>query len=315
VLHVPEASLDSRGGKDIKRSLILTMPGSEDTQRTAPVAVVIPTYNRGTAVLSVLEKIHQCDPKPAEIWVHIDMADGALERQLNQRFPQVRVLTSTTRLGPGGGRHRCLVSCTMPYAVSFDDDSYPVDVDFFGDIQRLFSMHPRVAVLGASIWHRNEIAKVRKRDLVPIPNHIGCGFAIRVAAYRQIRGYLPLPVSYEMEESDVSLQLFAAGWQIYEAGCLRVFHDTDRTHHASAEITSATITNVALRAFLHYPIVGWGWGLLQVANKIAYCVRMGRVRGICSGIFRIPVECYRNRRFRDPIAWPELKRYRQYRRS
>ena len=36
-----------------------------------------------------------------------------------------------------------------------------------------------------------------------------------------------------MEESDLSLQLFAAGWQIYEAGELRVFHDTDLAHHQS----------------------------------------------------------------------------------
>jgi hypothetical protein len=29
------------------------------------------------------------------------------------------------------GRHRCLLACKPPFAVSFDDDSYPVDSDFF----------------------------------------------------------------------------------------------------------------------------------------------------------------------------------------
>ena len=44
-----------------------------------PIAVLIPTYNRGAAVLSVLEKIQACDPQPSEIWVHVDQADGMLE--------------------------------------------------------------------------------------------------------------------------------------------------------------------------------------------------------------------------------------------
>jgi hypothetical protein len=112
-----------------------------------------------------------------------------------------------------------------------------------------------------------------------------------------------------MEELDLSLQLFAAGWQIYESGDLRVFHDTDLKHHQSPEVTSGVITNVGLYAFLHYPISAWGWGVAQVANKVAYCIRKGRVRGILSGIFRIPRECYRNRRYRKPIARLTLNRF------
>ena len=45
--------------------------------------MIIPTYNRGMAVLSVLEKIQECDPKLTEIWVHIDLTDSLLERELN----------------------------------------------------------------------------------------------------------------------------------------------------------------------------------------------------------------------------------------
>src|SRR5437879_3884654 len=76
-----------------------------------PIAVIIPTYNRGTAVHSVLEKLAPCDPQPAEIWIHVDRSDGSLERELSGRFPHVHVLSSSTQLGPGGGRHRCLLSC------------------------------------------------------------------------------------------------------------------------------------------------------------------------------------------------------------
>src|SRR5262249_14764769 len=130
-------------------------------------------------------------------------------------------------------------------------------------------------------------------SVVRVPNYIGCGYAIRLAAYRQVRGYLPRPIAYGMEENDLSLQLFAAGWCIYKAGNLRVFHDTDLEHHESPEVTSETIANIGLCAFLHYPVAGWGWGLAQVANIVLCSIRMGRIRGICSGIVKIPSDCYR----------------------
>jgi GT2 family glycosyltransferase len=280
---------------------------------TVPISVIIPTYNRGMAVLSVLDKIQECDPKPTEILVHIDLSDGILERELNRRFPNTTVLESPIRLGPGGGRHRCLLACNTPYAVSFDDDSYPVDTDFFSSVEQLFSEHSRVAVFEANVWHRNEPAKVRTKSLVPIPSYIGCGYAIRVAAYRQVRGHLPRhPVSYGMEEMDLSLQLFEAGWHILQAGNLRVFHDTELKHHQSSEITSGTIANVGLYAFLNYPVVGWGWGVMQMVNKIAYCIRMGRIRGICSGLLRIPGDCYCNRKYRKPVAWHTLRRFLRF---
>jgi GT2 family glycosyltransferase len=282
---------------------------------TVPVAVIIPTYNRGMAIVSVLEQILRCDPKPAEIWVHVDLADGELELVLHRRFPDVEVLTSPRRLGPGGGRHRCLLACNTPYAVSFDDDSFPVDPDFFFQVDKLFSQHSRAAIFGASIWQRYEPAKVRISNLVLTPSYIGCGYAIRLAAYRQVRGYLPRPVPYGMEETDLSLQLFASSWQIYEAGDLRVFHDSDLKHHQSSEITSGVIANMGLCAFLNYPVVGWGRGILQVINAVAFCIRMGRLRGICSGILQIPVDCYRNRRYRKPISWRTVKSFLHFRKA
>ncbi len=282
---------------------------------TVPIAVVIPTYNRGAAIACVLEKMRECDPRPAEIWVHVDLGDGTLERELRRRFPEVRVLTSPTQQGPGGGRHQCLLACTTPYAVSFDDDSYPVDPDFFATVQRLFVEHPEAAIFGANIWHRHEPEIARIKNLVRVPSYIGCGHAVRLAAYRCVRGYLPRDRAYGMEESDLSLQLFAVGWQVYEAGELRVYHDTNLMHHESPEITAGVVTNVGLYAFLHYPMRGWSWGLLQLANKVIYCIRMGRIRGICSGIARIPFDCYCNRQYRKPIAWQTVRRFLQFRRT
>ena len=281
----------------------------------APVAVVIPTYNRGSAVVSVLEKVLACDPQPAEIWVHIDQNDGVLERHLMERFPGVHILTSAGRLGPGGGRHRCLLACGAPYAVSLDDDSWPVDADFFAAIEPLFSSHPSAAIFGASIWHRAEAEIRRSRVVRRVASYVGCGHAMRVAAYRDIRGYLARPMAYAIEESDVGLQLFVRGWQVFSAEELRVYHDTDRTHHEAAEVTASTITNLALLAFLHYPAMDLGRGAAQVANRVAYSVRRGRIRGVASGVGGIVTECYRNRALRAPIRHEVLMEYLRLRQS
>jgi GT2 family glycosyltransferase len=282
---------------------------------TVPVAVFIPTYNRGDAVLSVLEKIELCNPKPAEIWVHIDKADGVLEGKIKQRFPKVGLLTSPVRLGPGGGRHRCLLACNTPYAVGFDDDSYPIDADFFYHVQQLFGHHPAAAIFGANIWHRNEREQPRDDSVNASASYMGCGHAIRLAAYREVRGLLPRPVPYAMEETDLSLQLFVAGWNIYQVGELRVFHDTDLKHHESVEINAGVITNVGIFVFLHFPLTHIGAGLLQLGNRIIYSMKMGRIRGICSGIWKIPFECYRHRHFRKPVQWRTLKNFLQLRKA
>src|SRR5206468_1159309 len=127
----------------------------------------------------------------------------------------------------------CLGTCTTPYAVSFDDDSFPVDPDFFASVVRTFDQLPDAAVVGGAIWHPHETEKPRTKAITEVASYVGCGHAIRVEAYRAIRGYLPRPKAYGMEESDVSLQLVAAGWRIYESGDLRIFHDSKLAHHAS----------------------------------------------------------------------------------
>jgi GT2 family glycosyltransferase len=281
---------------------------------TAPITVIIPTYNRGMKVRCVLEKVRLCDPAPVATIIHIDQSDGRLEAELKKQFPDVDILTSSMQRGPGGGRHRCLLASKTPFAVSFDDDSYPVDPDFFCRVERLFAEHPRAGIFGARIWQRNEPPKPRDDSLVAVTDYVGCGHAIRLEAYRQIRGYLSRPIAFRMEESDVSLQLIGAGWDIYQTGQLRVLHDTDLSHRESAEVISGAITNVALCAFLHYPLIGWGFGIAQVLNIVVWHLRRGKIRGICSGLIQVPTECYRNRRHRNPISWKLLKNFIRLRR-
>jgi hypothetical protein len=266
-------------------------------------------------VLSTIEKIKQCDPPPEEIIIHVDQSDGSIERKIAELHPDVTLIGSPSRRGPGAGRDLCLKRCRNEIAVSFDDDSYPEDRDFFETCCRLFAAHPRAAVLAASIWQRHEPKKPRARSIARTANFVGCGYGIRIAAYRSIRGMLCRPVAYGMEEDDTALQLHCAGWEILSCGDLRVFHDSDLKHHELPGNVAGRIQNIALFGFLHYPawlapvVVG------QVASLVIDCIHRRRLRGIVWGLVAIPLDLYRNRQHRRPVTSDALAHYLWLRRS
>ena len=267
----------------------------------AAVTVGIPTYARGTRVFDVLARLDRCDPRPAEIIVHIDASDGILENELARQFPGVRRLSSTGRVGPGGGRDRCIRAATQPFFASFDDDSWPMDDDYFTVLVRWFETRPRLGLLSAVNIHPWEKIPGRTGELEPVVEFAGCGFALRCAAYANIAGYVDRPWAYHAEEVDVALQLHAAGWEMGCARGLRVFHDTTLRHHEAPGVTAATIQNVALVAWLRYPESLWPRGALQVANCIRDRIGRGRWRGVAGGLLGIPRVLWRFRRQRRPL--------------
>lgn len=278
------------------------------------VAVVIPTYARGDRVLETLRLIARCDPQPTEVWIHIDASDGILECRINEEFPSIHVVSSTMRVGPGGGRHRCLQRCNAAYAASFDDDSYPIDADYFARAAQILNVEEDVAVLEARIWHRNENVPNRNRHAVEVATFTGCGHVMRLSAYRQTSGYIDREVAYSIEEVDISLRLFANGWRIIKTSELRVFHDTDLAHHERSDITAATIANIGLLAFLRYPVRLWGRALLQLANWVWFAFRRGRWSGVAIGIMHLPIDCWNHRMLRNPIPAAIVRAFLERRR-
>jgi GT2 family glycosyltransferase len=238
--------------------------------------------------MKTLERVTVCDPPPAEIFTFIDQPDGELTAELAARFPAVRILSSTTGVGPGGGRHRCLQHATQPFFVSFDDDSWPLEPDFFGEVVRLFDCYPRAAILAASIFFPNESIPEGSSGVKLATVYTGCGYAVRVAAYRETAGHIDRACAYGVEEVDLSMQLYALDWQILQCGSLRVFHDTQLSHHSRPDVVACTVQNVALRAFLRYPASLWPRAMLQLGNTVVDSMRRRRFSGLLSGLLGIP---------------------------
>ncbi|MBD2081307.1 glycosyltransferase [Leptolyngbya sp. FACHB-17] len=278
------------------------------------VTVVIPTYNRVDQLIEALEKISACQPRPSEIIVHIDGDDAVTEPAI-AHLPNIKIIRSPSQVGPGGGRNRAIAEAKHEIVASFDDDSYPIDADYFGRLLQLFDRFPDAAVIGAAIYHRNEAIAADEPVAQWTADFVGCGCAYRKSVFLQTTGYVQLPVAYDMEEVDLSLRLHDLRWRILRSSWLRVFHDTILDHHLHPKITAASISNRALLAYLRYPSKYWGFALAQCLNRIIWLVRHGRWAGIVQGIFAIPRLLQQYQQDRHPVSSQTLRSYLQLRQA
>lgn len=291
------------------------LKNSNQTDSTCPVTVGIPTYQRLDKLLEALEQIISCNPKPNEIIVHIDGNDAVTEKALKNRFLNIKIIKSKTNIGPGGGRNKIIAEAQNPIVASFDDDSYPIDKDYFDRLQTLFDKLPNAAVIGATIYHINQKIEIDSFSAEWVANFTGCGCAYRRDVFKLTNGYICLPIAYGMEEVDLALRLHAMGWGVLSSPWLRVFHNTQLEHHSKPKITAASVANLILLAYLRYPISFWWFGIVQCCNRILWLIQHGRRAGIISGILVIPSLIWCNRKQRQVITAVELKSYLRLRRN
>ena len=268
----------------------------------APVSAIIPTWRRLDCLQKTLQELEECSPSPAEILVHVDAGDDQTAPWLHKHASQVRVLESEERMGPGGGRNRLLDESSQPYIASFDDDSYPLDADYFTQVVTSFEENPEAGVLSATVTARGETIPEGRDETVQVASFVGGGCAYRRDAWKDTAGYVPLSLAYGMEEVDLSLQLIDEGWSILRDRRLRVFHDTDLSHHTDPNTVAVTIANHALLGYLRYPIAGWGLALAQFVNRIWWSIRVGRTEGIWKGVRQVPTRLWKYKEWRDPVS-------------
>lgn len=268
---------------------------------TAPVSTIVTAYRRVDEAIQTLARISTCVPAPAEILVHVDGGQRAVADAITHACPGVRVIVSEMNVGPGGGRNTMIAAARNDIVASFDDDSYPIDSDYFARVLDAFASHPEAWVVSARIFDRNESIPPDTPSSEWVADFGGGGCAYRRLRYLETGGYVPLPTAYGMEEVDFGLRLHALGGRVLRAGRLRVFHDTNLSHHADPQITSASIVNLALLAYLRYPWLLWPVGAVQCANRIQWLIRHGRRRGVLAGLLAIPATLAKFRDQRRPL--------------
>ena len=278
------------------------------------ISVIIPTYKRSEKLLHTLSVISECDPAPAEVLVHIDGDDQESGPLLERDFPTVRVLHSPERIGPGGARTRLAQAARFPLLAGFDDDSFPLDNDYFARATALAALYPEAGVIAARIFHPNTPLEAADETAFWVSSYTGCGCVYRRVPFLSSRGHVERVVPYGIEENDLSLRLLSEGWRVLESNSLRVYHDTNLSHHSEPSLVAGTISNVALLAFLRYPPAYWFYGFLQTMNIVVWMIRHGRINGVLQGIGQILPTFWKHRRERQPLSRGVVRSYLRSRR-
>jgi GT2 family glycosyltransferase len=229
---------------------------------------------------------------------------------LEAEFPQVTVLLSEQNLGPGGARNRMLKAAQHEIVVSFDDDSFPQQDDFFLRLTAAFAALPEASILALPIDEPEcPFPPVSDKPL-EVSGFVGCGCAYRRSHFIEADGYVPIPIAYSMEEADLALRYIARGRRIFFFPGLRIYHNTMLSHHATAAVAAMQVANTALFVFLRYPLGCWPLGLAQVANKWLDTLRRRRWKGALLALPYIVSQCWRYRGYRAPVRANAVRKYR-----
>jgi len=279
------------------------------------LSVIVTAYERIEQTLATLRVIQSCVPAPDEILVHVDANQIACENAIKITFPNVRVLRSEQQVGPGGGRNKLVEAAQFELIASFDDDSYPIDSDYFARALRIFETFPEASLICAALYHAGESIGLDDRSAHWTADFSGGACIFRRKAFLNAGGYVPLPVAYGMEEVDLAIRLHSQGGKILTTPWLRVFHNTDLKRHGDPRVTAGSIANLALLAYLRYPVSLWGIGVGQCANRLLWLLRHGRRRGIVKGVTMIPGHVWENHRYRSPVSKSIVRSYLALRRA
>ena len=279
------------------------------------ISAIVTAYDRIEQTLATLRVIQSCVPAPDEILVHVDANQIACENAVRDAFPSVRILRSDEQVGPGGGRNKLVEATGCEFVASFDDDSYPIDSDYFARALRIFEKFPEASLICAALYHAGESIGLDERSAHWTADFSGGACIYRRKAFLDAGGYVPLPVAYGMEEADFAIRLHAQGGKILTTPWLRVFHNTDLKHHGDPHVTAGSIANLALLAYLRYPVSLWGIGVGQCANRLLWLLKHGRRRGIVKGVTMIPAHVWAYHRYRLTVSSKVLRSYLALRRA
>ena len=279
------------------------------------ISAIVTAYERTDQTLETLRIIQSCVPAPGEVLVHVDANRVECEHAVRKAFPAVRILRSSEQAGPGGGRNKLMNAARFEFVASFDDDSYPIDHDYFARALKLFEKFPDASVISAALYHAGESVGLDDRSAHWSADFCGGACILRRSALIEAGGYVPLPVAYGMEEVDLAIRLHSRGGKILTTPWLRVFHNTDLKRHGDPRVTAGSIANLALLAYLRYPVSLWAIGAGQCANRLLWLLRHGRRRGIVQGLTMIPAHLWANHRYRLPVSRKAVRSYLALRRA
>jgi GT2 family glycosyltransferase len=204
---------------------------------------MISTRNRCADLARTCAALASLDPAPDEVLICADgCTDGTVDF-LRKHHPTFTVLVQEPARGSIASRDRMMRASTAEVVLSLDDDSYPIERDFFTRLATLFTGNPNLAVADFPQRTDEHPESLTVRDFgfaKQCASFSSAGAALRRSIYLELGGYPPF-FFHAYEEPDYALRCHAAGYEVRHeiAGSIR-HHYTGaqrnemRTHHYHA---------------------------------------------------------------------------------
>jgi GT2 family glycosyltransferase len=180
-------------------------------------SIMIATRNRREELRRTLGKLFDLQPAADEILICADGCTDKTSEMVRQDFPSCILLENDSARGSVFSRDRVLRTASGDIVLSLDDDSYPLDRDFFARLQLVFGQHAGAAVITFPEL-RDEGAPADPTKLPSSAAHLvsaypNCAAAMRRETYLRLGGY-PIFFEHAYEEPDYALQCYAAGYTV-----------------------------------------------------------------------------------------------------
>ena len=262
---------------------------------TVPITVAIPCYRNEESLKTTLGHIFNCDPLPQEVLLHFDGGwEPRKDFSCNTPVP-VRILCSKQNLGPGGGRDLLFKEAACDLICSFDDDSWPLDSDFFEQTCQVMGLFPDAAVMSPAVYLREKPKLPRLAEVNESGAFDGSASITRRSHYLKLPGYVPVSAAYGVEEVDLSLQAHAAGFQVLHCPWLRAWHD--RPYADNQHSILPWIRNEVLFAYLRYPFWFQPWGWLRAIRHVVGHFSMREATDLIYSLLTSPAHCEKHRHY------------------
>lgn len=178
--------------------------------------------------LQVLERY--LDLSIHEVLVFLDGCSDNSEL-LQFQYNWVKWIVSEKSIGASAARYQLFQKAQGKLLIGLDDDAHPLSADFIVKTECILEKYPNVGIIAfqeiKGIFSSDEEA-LKQVNLKEVKEYytnefIGCGFAIRKEVYLATNGF-PVWIDIYGEESCVSLEVMACGYDIIYSNTIKVNH-------------------------------------------------------------------------------------------
>src|SRR5438132_14114667 len=110
-------------------------------------AVMITTRNRREVLRRTLSNVQQLQPQPNEIVICADGCIDNTQEMVRTEFPHCILIENEQSRVSVFSRDRLIRFAKSDIVMSLDDDSYPIDYDFFARLKELVAQYCHCAVI------------------------------------------------------------------------------------------------------------------------------------------------------------------------